>query len=120
MTVRVKRVYDPVGEDDGTRVLVDRLWPRGMRKADARVDDWPREVAPSTALRQWFGHDPARFEAFASAYRDELDTRPDAVGRLLERARAGDVTLLHAAQDREHNHARVLAEYLHERLAGGT
>lgn len=120
MTIRTKRVYDAVSADDGTRVLVDRIWPRGMRKADAAIDHWLKEVAPSTSLRKWFGHDPTRFEEFAGAYRDELDARPEAVGPLVELARGGDVTLVHGARDREHNHARVLAEYLHERLARGT
>lgn len=120
MTVRIKRIYEPAGDDDGTRVLVDRLWPRGVRKADAAVDHWMKEVAPSPELRKWFGHDPERFEGFAAAYRDELERVPGAVAELLALARAGDVTLLYGARDPLHNHARVLAEYVREALDRGT
>lgn len=120
MTVRIKRIYEPAGDGDGTRVLVDRLWPRGVRKADAVVDYWLRGVAPSPELRKWFGHDPARFDAFAAAYRDELERSPDAVAELLALARAGDVTLLYGARDPVYNHARVLADYLDEALERGT
>lgn len=114
MTVRIKRIYDPAAEHDGTRVLVDRIWPRGLRKADAAVDRWPREIAPSKELRQWFGHEPARFKTFAARYRAELDQRPEVVGELAELAAQGDVTLLYAARDPDCNHARVLADYLRE------
>ena len=117
MGIHIKRVQEPASAGDGTRVLVDRIWPRGVRKADARLDQWAREVAPSTDLRKWFNHDPNRFEAFADAYRTELDARPDAVGALADLARQGDLTLLYAARDPHHNHARVLADYLRERLA---
>jgi uncharacterized protein YeaO (DUF488 family) len=112
--IRTKRIHDPPAEDDGMRVLVDRLWPRGVRKADAAVDRWLREVAPSPELRRWFGHDPDRFDSFAAQYRAELDANPDAVAELTELAAAGPVTLLYAARDRDCNHARVLADYLRE------
>jgi uncharacterized protein YeaO (DUF488 family) len=114
MEIRTKRIHDPADADDGTRVLVDRLWPRGVRKADAAVDHWLRDVAPSPELRRWFGHDPQRFDDFAHHYRAELDERPDAVAELTDLADAGPVTLLYAARDRDCNHARVLAEYLRE------
>ncbi len=115
MTFAVARVYDPPGEDDGARVLVDRLWPRGLAKADARVDLWLKEVAPSAELRKEFHHDPERFADFTRRYREELDANP-AVERLreLENER-GRVTLLYAAKDTEHNQAVVLCDY----LAGG-
>ncbi len=114
MEIATKRIYDPPADEDGTRVLVDRLWPRGVRKADAAVDHWLRGVAPTPDLRRWFGHDPARFDTFATRYRAELDAKPDAVAELTELAAAGPVTLLYAARDRDCNHARVLADYLRE------
>ncbi len=116
MTIHTKRIYDPADPGDGTRVLVDRVWPRGISKQEAHIDRWLRTVAPSPELRKWFGHDPERFDAFARAYREELAGRPEAVEELLEAARSGELTLVFAARDREHNHARVLAAYLGERL----
>lgn len=116
MTIRTRRIHDPVDPAGGTRVLVDRVWPRGVRKADAALDRWAKGVAPSTALRKWFGHDPERFEAFAEAYRRELEECPEAVAELLDFARRGELTLLYAARDRRCNHARVLAEFLAERV----
>jgi len=118
MGIRTKRIYDAVDSADGTRILVDRVWPRGIRKPDARIDRWCRGVAPSPELRKWFGHDPARFDAFARAYREELAEREEALEELLRAARDGEVTLVFAARDREHNHAEVLAAYLRERLQG--
>jgi len=118
--VRVRRVYEPPDPSDGFRVLVDRLWPRGLRREAAGVDLWARELAPSDALRRWFGHDPARWEEFRRRYRDELarqEARP-LVDELVERARRGTVTLLFGARDERHNNAVVLAEYLRERLRG--
>jgi uncharacterized protein YeaO (DUF488 family) len=113
--VRVARVYDPVGERDGARLLVDRVWPRGIAKADLDHDAWLPEVAPSPALRRWFGHEPARWAAFQERYQAELDANPAAVERCLEWCRKGPVTLLFAARDREHNQAVVLCRYLEER-----
>ncbi len=115
--IRVKRVYDPVGPGDGQRILVDRLWPRGLRKAEAGVDIWLREVAPSTALRKWFHQDPERWDDFAARYRDELAEGAEALQPLLDAACAGPVTLLFAARDRTRNHAVVLRDVLRERLA---
>lgn len=114
--VRLKRVYEPAGPDDGRRVLVDRLWPRGLSKTAAAADEWLRDVAPSPELRRWFGHDPERFGAFAERYRAELAGSP-ALAALLDAARRGPLTLLYAARDERVNHARVLAAVLEERLA---
>jgi uncharacterized protein YeaO (DUF488 family) len=104
------RVYDR-RDGDGFRVLVDRLWPRGVAKGDGRVDEWLPEVAPSTELRRWFGHDPERFAGFAARYRAELEEN-EAVARLRDLGRREGVTLVYAARDTVHNHARVLADYL--------
>ncbi|MFP4252487.1 MAG: DUF488 domain-containing protein [Guyparkeria sp.] len=112
--VRTKRVYDPAERDDGYRVLVDRLWPRGVKKQDLAHDEWLKTVAPSGALRRWFGHDPERFDEFSRRYRRELDGNEEA-DRLAEIAAERPVTLLYAAKDREHNHALVLANYLNRK-----
>ncbi|MBX5460077.1 MAG: DUF488 domain-containing protein [Steroidobacteraceae bacterium] len=108
--VRVKRVYDRADPADGVRVLVDRLWPRGIRKEGAALDEWQREVAPSTPLRKWFGHDPNRWQEFRRRYLAELKTHPDALDQLRRLARQKPVTLLYGARDPEHNHAVVLKE----------
>lgn len=110
--IQVKRVYAPPGEEDGARVLVDRLWPRGLRKESLKLSLWLKEIAPSPQLRTWFGHDPARFEVFSQRYRKELAANAAAVGELQELAKRGRVTLLYAAHDMLHNHALVLADYL--------
>lgn len=116
--VRVRRVYEPADPTDGLRVLVDRLWPRGLRREASRVDLWARPLAPSDGLRRWFGHHPARWEEFRRRYREELARPParDLLEELVERARRGTVTLLFAARDEQHNNAVVLAEVLRERL----
>lgn len=113
-TVAVKRIYDPASPEDGRRFLVDRLWPRGISKERARLDGWLRELAPSTELRRWFGHDPARWEEFKRRYRAELamPERQQALATLQQAAGEGPVTLLYAARDTEHNEAQVLAEWL--------
>ncbi|GAA1646584.1 DUF488 domain-containing protein [Georgenia ruanii] len=112
MTFTVARVYDPPADDGGARVLVDRLWPRGLAKADAHVDLWLKEVAPSTDLRKVFHHDPDLFPEFTRRYRAELDANP-AVDQLRELEREhGTVTLLYGAKDTEHNQAVVLRDYL--------
>lgn len=110
---RLKRAYEPASPEDGTRVLVDRLWPRGVRKEDARIDWWAKEVAPSTELRRWYGHDPARFEEFAARYRREL-VGNDALAELRALDARETVTLVHAAGDTRHAHARVLRDLLEE------
>lgn len=113
-TVKVRRIYDEPSPADGRRVLVDRVWPRGLRKEDARIDTWHKQVAPSTELRRWYAHDPERFEEFARRYRAEL-ARPEqaeALAELREWCRHGTVTLLTASKDVEISQAAVLAELL--------
>lgn len=110
-TLRLKRAYEPASADDGRRILVDRLWPRGVRKADAHIDLWLKDVAPSAALRRWFGHQPNRWEAFRDRYLDELRSNP-AVEELRQALAAGPVTLVYGARDREHNHAVALADFI--------
>lgn len=112
LRVRVKRVYDDAVRADGARVLVDRVWPRGLRKADADLDGWNKDVAPSTDLRKWFGHDPRKYEEFAARYRDELDAAGDALAQLRGSVRSRTLTLLTATKDIEHSHVQVLAEVL--------
>lgn len=114
--VRLKRAYDPAEPGDGYRVLVDRLWPRGVSKERARLDEWARELAPSTELRTWFGHDPERFAEFRRRYRAELEAHADELEELRSRARDGTLTLVYAARDSEHNDAVVLGELLRETL----
>lgn len=111
--LRIKRIYEAPADDDGARVLVDRLWPRGVRKATAAVDLWLRDVAPSDALRRWFGHRVDRWSQFQTRYRRELADNP-AVAELAA-LDAPRVTLLYAAKDQDHNHARVLMEHLQDR-----
>jgi len=110
--IGVKRVYDAPEARDGTRILVDRLWPRGLTMEKARVDLWLKEIAPSDALRKWFGHDPEKWRAFRSRYFRELEAQSDAVSRLRKEARAGSVTLVYGARDTEHNNAVALREFL--------
>lgn len=116
-TIRLKRVHDPAQDEDGARILVDRIWPRGVRKADARLDWWPGELAPSTQLRKWFNHDCDRWSEFRRRYRDELGQCPELLSQLLEYCRQGPVTLLFGARDREHNQAVILREVLQQELA---
>lgn len=115
--IHLKRIYDAPSPDDGFRVLVDRLWPRGVSKERARIDLWLKEVAPSDALRKAFCHEVSRWEEFRKGYRAELEANPAAVQVLLDAARGGTVTLLFGAKDEEHNQAVVLAEYVNERLS---
>ncbi|MBB6012011.1 uncharacterized protein YeaO (DUF488 family) [Aquamicrobium lusatiense] len=110
----VKRVYEPVAESDGRRVLVDRLWPRGLSKEKAHLDLWLKDVAPSDELRHWFGHDPERWPEFQKRHRAELHGKPDALAELRALMAKGKVTLLFAAHDAEHNNAVALAAYLRE------
>jgi uncharacterized protein YeaO (DUF488 family) len=110
--VRLKRAYDPVAATDGYRVLVDRIWPRGVTREEAHLDEWARELAPSTGLRRWFGHDPARFEEFQRRYIEELASQAQKLRGLRARAREGTLTLVYAARDTDHNDAVVLAELL--------
>ncbi|MEV7194157.1 DUF488 family protein [Streptomyces sp. NPDC093510] len=114
LDVQVKRVYDEASPDDGTRVLVDRLWPRGLSKERARLDAWEKEPAPSNELRRWYDHDPERYEEFAERYRHELTDpeRSAALDRLRALARDGRLTLLTATKDLPHGHVRVLVDAL--------
>ena len=115
MDVRLKRAYEPPAGSDGYRVLIDRLWPRGVSKEQAQLDEWARELAPSSELRRWFGHDPAKFDEFRRRYREELAGREEEKLRELRlRARAGTLTLVYGARDRQHNDAVVLAELLRQ------
>jgi len=116
LDIRVRRVYDPPSTGDGARVLVDRIWPRGQRKDAARLDLWAKDVAPSTELRQWYGHDPAKFAEFRRRYLDELSGRAQRteLGRLRALASAGPLTLLTATRDVEHSQAAVLARLLRQ------
>jgi uncharacterized protein YeaO (DUF488 family) len=114
---QIKRAYEPAASADGFRVLVDRLWPRGLSKEDAAIDEWLKDIAPSAELRKWFGHDPKRWVEFKARYRQELRSaeRSAALARLRDAARTrGSVTLLFAARDMRHNHAAVLLEVLNE------
>ena len=117
MPIKIKRVYDPPEKADDTRILVDRLWPRGLAKEQARIDEWLKEIAPSDALRQWFGHKPERWEEFQKRYHQELQIaeRQEQLRHLRTLMRKGTVTLLFAAKDDERNNATVLAEVLKEK-----
>jgi uncharacterized protein YeaO (DUF488 family) len=115
--LHIKRVYEPSSPQDGARILVDRVWPRGVTKEEAALTLWLKEVAPSTELRKWFGHDPARFDEFRRNYRAELDANPGAIKQLLGFVKAGRTTLLYGAKDEVHNQARVLADYLNDARA---
>jgi uncharacterized protein YeaO (DUF488 family) len=112
VSIAVKRVYEPAAKSDGYRVLVDRVWPRGLKKEDAALDIWARDLAPSTALRRWFGHDPARWEGFRHRYASELDARKRLWQSLLTQAERHRVTLLFGAKDEDHNQAVALKMYL--------
>jgi uncharacterized protein YeaO (DUF488 family) len=112
VAVRLKRAYEPAERSDGYRVLIDRIWPRGVSKEQAHLDEWARELAPSSELRRWFGHDPAKFEEFRRRYRDELAARGEKLRELRGRARKGTLTLIYSARDTKHNDAVVLAELL--------
>jgi uncharacterized protein YeaO (DUF488 family) len=110
--VRTKRIYEPASAEDGVRVLVDRVWPRGITKKDAKLDVWMRDIGPSTDLRKWFGHRPERWLEFKKRYAHELDRNTDLVAQLLALTGRGPVTLLYSARDIEHNNAEALREYL--------
>jgi uncharacterized protein YeaO (DUF488 family) len=116
--VKTKRVYESAAAADGVRFLVERLWPRGMKKAAVKIDGWLRDAAPSTALRKWFGHDPKRWREFRKRYFRELAAHPAGSAPIVEAARRKTVTLLYSAHDTEHNSALVLKEFLERRLEG--
>jgi uncharacterized protein YeaO (DUF488 family) len=114
--LKLKRVYEAPQKDDGTRILVDRLWPRGLTKEKAKVDLWLKEIAPSTGLRKWFGHDPKKWRSFRKRYETELKDHADEIKLLKSKVKEGTVTLIYGAHDQEHNEALVLNEFL-ERTA---
>ena len=116
MDIRLKRAYEPAAPSDGYRVLIDRLWPRGVSRKKARLDAWERELAPSAELRQWFGHQPNRFEEFRRRYIEELRQQRPRLTELRRRARDGTLTLVYAARDSDHNDAVVLAAVLRRGL----
>ena len=114
--IRIKRVYEPAEPEDGSRILVDRLWPRGIEKKKLRLDSWYKDVAPSNELRKWSHHDPARWDEFRRRYFAELDSNPAAWTSLVGLARSGTVTLLYSAKDELHNNAEALRDYLESKL----
>jgi uncharacterized protein YeaO (DUF488 family) len=118
-SIGIKRIYEPRSRNDGERILVDRLWPRGLRKTDAAIDLWKKDIAPTPSLRTWFGHRADRFSVFKRRYREELKSNP-AVAELLEAIGDRKATLLYAARDISINHAVILAEFLNKSRAGGS
>jgi uncharacterized protein YeaO (DUF488 family) len=116
--IRLKRAYDSASNDDGIRFLVERLWPRGVKKDALRLDAWLKDVAPSTELRKWFSHDPARWVGFQRRYRAELKAKPESVKPIIEAARRGRVTLVYSSHDTEHNNAVALKAYLVAKMTG--
>jgi uncharacterized protein YeaO (DUF488 family) len=114
--LKLKRAYEPESRTDGTRLLVERLWPRGLSKAALRIDAWLKDAGPSTALRQWFNHDPDKWPAFRARYFRELDARPEAWRRIVTAARRGAVTLVYSSRDTEHNNAVALKDYLQSKI----
>jgi uncharacterized protein YeaO (DUF488 family) len=112
LNIRLKRAYDPPSAEDGLRVLVDRLWPRGLAKTEAAIDCWLKEVAPSSELRRWFGHDPRKWNEFRRKYQVELSGRGDLLKELRQAAGEGPLTLVYSARDQEHNQAVVLRDVL--------
>ncbi|ULA63311.1 MAG: hypothetical protein LZF86_110006 [Nitrospira sp.] len=115
MKISIKRIYEPAAKSDGFRVLVDRLWPRGVAKATAHIDLWLKEIAPSTELRQWFNHDPAKWDEFRRRYQTELKEKTTALATITEQAKTHPVTLLYGAKDEQHNEAVVLMDVLLKR-----
>ena len=114
--IQTKRAYEPAGKTDGKRFLVDRLWPRGVKKETLKIEAWTKDVAPSQALRRWFNHDPAKWNGFQQRYRGELAEKPEAWQPLLHAAKEGKVTLVFGAHDPEHNNAIVLKSFLDQRV----
>lgn len=117
--IKLKRAYDPPEPTDGTRILVDRLWPRGVKKEDAAIDEWMKDIAPSDDLRKWFGHDPERWEEFCKRYAEEVSQHSEQLRQLRELARKGPITLVYSAHDEVHNDAVALRNLIlgHEKKA---
>jgi uncharacterized protein YeaO (DUF488 family) len=118
--ITVKRAYEPAGKNDGSRFLVERLWPRGIKKEELQVEAWLKEVAPSTELRQWFQHDPGKWSGFRKRYSKELEQNPEAWGPLLNRAQRTRLTLVYSAHDVEHNNAVALKKFLEGKMKNDT
>ncbi len=114
--IQIKRVYDPINNSDGTRLLVERLWPRGVKKTSLQIKAWLKDVAPSGELRKWFSHDPAKWNEFRNRYFTELETNPDSWQPIVEALRHGHVTLIYSSHDTEHNNAVALEEFLMRHL----
>ncbi|CAL1516858.1 DUF488 domain-containing protein [Chitinophaga sp. MM2321] len=110
--IQIKRIYEDYAANDGYRILVDRLWPRGVKKEDAHIDEWIKDIAPSDALRKWFNHEPEKYPAFKTKYKAELRDREELLAAIRERGQHHRVTLLYGAKDQEHNQAQVLLEIL--------
>lgn len=118
MRIRTRRIYDPPARGDGRRILIDRLWPRGLSKEDARLDFWAKQVAPSSALRRWYGHDPKKWETFRRRYFAELDANPEGLAALRAALGRGTNTLLFGSREERLNNATALKEYLERRRRG--
>lgn len=118
MKIKIKRVYEQPDNGDGVRILVDRLWPRGLTRENASVDLWMKEIAPSTKLRKWFGHDPDKWKSFRTRYETEIRHRDDLVNVLKQKAMEGTITILYGARDQKHNEALVLKQFLEKELGG--
>ena len=116
--LRIKRVYSDAAESDGRRVLVDRIWPRGLSKEEAGVDRWLKEIAPTNALRKWFGHDPEKWDEFKRRYAEELEDKGEDVRWIVAESRKQTVTLLYGARDERHNNAVALREYIEDQMGG--
>ena len=110
--IKIRRIYDPASPDDGKRIYIDRLWPRGMKKEEVQIDEWLKEISPSDALRKWFGHDPSRYAEFKRRYTKELENHLETLERIREEGKKETVTLLFSAKDVQHNNATVLRELL--------
>lgn len=110
--IKTKRIYEPYKKDDGYRILVDRLWPRGVKKAEAHIDDWIKTVAPSASLRKWFAHDPEKWEEFKAKYFAELEEKQDLLENIINQKARANITLIYSARDEKHNNAVALKEYL--------
>ncbi len=110
--IKIKRIYDPASPDDGKRIYIDRLWPRGMKKEEVKIDEWLKDISPSDDLRKWFGHDPSKYAEFKRRYSKELQKHSEILERIRREGRKGAVTLLFSAKDVEHNNATVMKEIL--------